>query len=291
MAGPRSQIFSPVNFQDLFSAWKSFPGAVLCAGGAELIRSQARQLPDLPPNVISLDKLDDLKKISRTERYLEIGAMVRLNQIIHMGKIVPEALIRCLENIAEPKLRNLITIGGNICNFSRRMDCSGPMIALDAQFELRTAQSSRWLAASRFSSLPGPPDLAPQEILTRIRVPLEPWTFTWYRKFNIPCSNEPGGNILFMIMTEKDILTKIRVVYSGKTILREKNDETMLSGKHLPLDRRDAEAFLDRWKTYLSVFETNDNSIFPGEGENFNPELAKAQILNFIESTLTHITD
>jgi len=286
-----SQIFVPANLQELFSIWSSYPDAELYAGGLDFLRKQGVRVPVLPKNLVSLDKIEDLKKISRTERYLEIGAMVRLNQIIQLGKIVPDALSLCIENIVGPQIRNFATIGGNICSYNRRFDLSASMNALDAQFELRQAQSSRWIAASRFLSLPGPPALNRQEILTRIRVPLETWTYTWYYKFRFSGIGEPGGCMLLMIRTQKNTLTNIRVVYSGKTILREKNCETMFEGKHLPLSENEVGIFMDKWKSYLSMFEGNEDSVYPGETPDFNPELAKAQILNFLETTLRHISD
>ena len=315
MAVQHSEVFFPRGFQELFSTWKSLSDAepkenacVLCAGGIELIRNQCGRIPTLPRKIIFLDKIEELRKISRTERYIEIGCMVRLNKIINLGKIVPEVLTRCLEGIGGPQLRSQVTIGGNICNQSLRMDASAAMVALDALYELRTAQSSRWVLASRFSSmpeghsdhkgsssarwkLPGLQDLAPQELLTRIRVPLDPWTYTWYRKFETSGKNQPGGNILFILRNQKDILTDIRVVYSGQSILREKNCESMLSGKRLPLDRKDANAFLEGWQTYLSGLEGDENSNFHIESGHFKPELIKTQILYFIESTLAHISD
>ena len=291
MADPRNKVLFPSGFQELFSAWKENPYAVICAGGTDFIRNQNRHVPVFPKRVISLDKMEELHKINRSERYLEIGAMAKLNQIIQMGKIVPEALTRCLECIAGPQLRNLATIGGNICTSTRRNDASAPLIALDSHFELRTAQSTRWISASQFSSLPGPPALAPHELLTRIRVPLEPWTFTWYQKFRGGSGSESGGSVLFIIRNQKNILTNIRVVYSGKIILRDKNSETMLAGKLLPLGRRETKAFVDSWKTYLSVFEGNEDSVFPAGNGSSSPELMKNQLLNFIESTLTRISD
>ena len=286
-----TQVFVPGSLQELFSIWKRLKYAVIYAGGVEFIRNQDKRIPVLPQNIISLAKLEELRKIGRTERYLEIGAMAKMNQIIHLGKIVPDALLRCLQSIEGPQLRSLATIGGNLCNPFRRLDASAPMIALDAQYELKTAQSSRWISAARFASLPGPPVLASQELLTRIRIPLEPWTYTWYRKFKNPGPDEPGGAILLIVKIQKNILTDIRVIYSGLIILREKNSETMLAGKHLPLERKETRLFLDKWKAYLSVFEGIEKSVFPGEGDLFNPGLAKEQILSFIETTLMHISE
>lgn len=291
MNGVPNQVYFPSGLQELFSTWNRVSGAVLYAGGIEQMRYQGSRTPVLPANVISLEMIKELGKISRTEHFLELGATVKLNQIIHMGKIVPEALLRCLERIACPALRNMATIGGNICNPSQRLDTSAPMIALDAQYELRTAQSARWISASRFISTSGPPALGSQELLSRVRVPLEPWTFTRYHKFNTHGANKPGGVILFILKNQKDILTDVRLVYSGQMILRDKNSETMLAGKHLPLDRKDAAAFVDSWKNYLSGLEDAANSVFPEQIADFKPELVKAQILNFIEYTLMRISD
>jgi len=285
MADPLSQVFFPQGFQDLFSFWNRFPDAVLYAGGTGFIREQGRRIPVLKRNIICLDKLEELHRISRTERYLEIGAMVKLNQIIQLGKIVPEALTRCLQWIAGPQIRNIATIGGNICYPYRRLDSSVPMIALDAQYELRTAQSSRWITASRFSSVDN------QELLTRIRVPLEPWTYTWYRKFRTAGSNEAGAGILFLMRNQKNTLANIKVIYSGPAILREKNSETMFLGKHLPLDQKDAEAFVECWRAYLSGPEGAEFNLLAEKEGNLHPELMKTQIINFIRTMVQRISD
>ena len=277
MGAPLSQVFFPSGFHELFSIWNRFPDSVLCAGGTGFIHIHGKRVPLLTPNIISLDKIDELKKISRTERYLEIGAMVKLNQVINLGKIVPEAITRCLLLVADPQVRSQASIGGNICFPSRNLDVCVPMIALDAQYELRTAHSARWISASRFSSL------ADQELLTRIRIPLMPWTFTWYSKFHDTFNNGDGGAILFIMKNEKNILTNIRIVCTGKTILREKNSETMFLGKRLPLDRKNAEAFVDCWKSYFSNMENR--------GEASETELKKTQVINFIKTMLRHISD
>jgi hypothetical protein len=90
---------------------------------------------------------------------------------------------------------------------------------------------------------------------------------------------------------QKHILLKIRVVYSGKYILREKNSETMLAGKRLPLERRDVDIFVENWKNYLSVMESAGQDVFLGKDGKPNPELAKAQIIHFIKSMLISISE
>ncbi|MDR0623071.1 MAG: FAD binding domain-containing protein [Treponema sp.] len=278
MAVPLNQVFFPATFQELFAAWSRFPNAVPFAGGTGLIRGQGKQSLELPRNILSLDKLEDLRRITRTERYLEIGAMVRLNEIIRLGKIVPEVLTRCLEHIAGPQIRNIATIGGNICYPARRLDLSVPLVALDAHFELRNGQNSRWISASRFCSISGPLAINPQELLTRIRIPLEHWNYSVFKKFEGASTADSGGVIVFIIKNQKNTLTDIRIVFGAERILRDKNSETFLIGNQLPLSRKETEDFVEQWKNYLAALDS--------------PEvIIRSEILNFIESQILFIAE
>jgi CO/xanthine dehydrogenase FAD-binding subunit len=278
MAVAPNQVFFPSGFQELFSAWNRFPAAAPFAGGTGFIRGQGKPILNLPPVILSLDKLEELHRITRTERYLEIGAMVPLNRIIRLGKIVPEVLTCCLKNISGIQLRNIATIGGNICFPARRLDTSAPLVALDAHYELRTAQFSRWISASRFSSLPGSTALSPQELLSRIRIPLDQWNYSIYKKFVNSLPDGSGGSVAFVIKTQKTTLTDIRVVFKTDTILRDKNSEALLVGKQLPLNRRVAADFLESWNGFLSGIADVD-------------ELTGAEVMNFIEFNIYNLSE
>jgi len=302
MAALHNQVFKPAVFSEFFSIWSRFPDAVPFAGGTSLIRRGAyadkessrifREQPELPVNILSLERLEELRRITRTERYLEIGAMVRLNEIIALGKIVPEAFSETLKGIAGPQVRNLATIGGNLCTSG---DAVAPMAALEARYELRGAGGNRWISAQRFSSFLDA--LGRQELLTRIRIPLDQWNYTVYRKFSPPEPGSEGGVFLLLIKNQKNILTNIQVVFvssaqeankstqsgkdslrPGESLLQEKNSETFLEGKTLPLDRRDALHYKKMWKTYLSGLAK------PGP-------FLQAKILNSIEAGILGLAD
>ncbi|MDR2313504.1 MAG: FAD binding domain-containing protein [Spirochaetaceae bacterium] len=272
MAVLHNQVLRPGSFSELFPVWNRYPDAVLFAGGTALIRSQGRELPKLPDNILSLERIDELHRITRTERYLEIGAAVKLSDIIALGKIVPDAFSGALRGIASPSVRNLATIGGNLCVCG---DATAPMAALDARYELRSAGGIRWISANRFSSLPM--NLKAQELLSRIRIPLEQWTYTIYRKFHSPPEND-GGVLLILVQNQKDILAKIQIVFAGQTLYRDKNSETFLEGKALPLDRKDAFHYRDLWKTYL-------------EGLGQPGPLLRSKIINGIEAAILGLSD
>jgi CO/xanthine dehydrogenase FAD-binding subunit len=160
-----------------------------------------------------------------------------------------------------------------------RLNATAPLIALDARYELRTTLTARWISATRFSSVPGPLAFNPQELLTRIRIPLEQWNYSLFKHFtDFYPENAMGASIVFITRIQKNILTDLRVVFAGETVIRDKNSEAFLSGKHLPLDRRDITHFIELWRAFLSAVDT------PGI-------MMKAKILNFIGEAVMELAD
>jgi CO/xanthine dehydrogenase FAD-binding subunit len=277
MEAPLNQVIIPTSFQELFAAWNRFPDAVLFAGGTNIISKQEKNLLYLPPVFLSLDKIEDLQRITRTEQYLEIGSMVKLNRLIRLGKIVPEVLCLCLEKIAGVQLRNIATIGGNICSISRLLDLPAPLTALDAQYEFRSASNAtRWVSAARFHS--GEHTMiGKQELLTRIRLPLHQWDYTIYKKFYHE-DYFNNSSLVFLARTQKNILSDIRVIYKGNAIFRNKSGEDILKGKFLPLNRKTAHDFIANWHGYLA------------EKQEIT-EFSKNSLLNSIEEYVFDLSD
>ena len=277
-----NQVLHPHTLAELFSFWNRIPDAAPFAGGTELIlkgidpggaRGVFREQPELLREILSLEQIDELQAITRTERYLEIGAMVRLNDIIALGKIVPQAFFKTLKGIANPRVRNLATIGGNICSSG---DTLAPLCALDAVYELRSAAGSRWIPALRFSSTPGV--LQKGELLARIRIPLDEWNYTVYRKFNAFDSEGEGGVLILVVRNQKNILAKIQMIFTGAALLRNKDSESFLEGKALPLDARDIVHYRKFWGNYL-------------ESEKKPGPILRDKIINAIEIGIAGLSD
>lgn len=296
---PHNQVIFPASLAELFLAWSRFPDAVPFAGGVSLIRAKTASALELPTNILSLERIDELRRITRTERYLELGAMVRLNEIAALGKIVPSALSKTLEGIANPQVRNLATIGGGICGLRKNgggLDTAAPFSALDARYELRTVSQSRWVSAWRFSMLAASPltegdfsPIGPQELLTRIRVPLEQWDWTEYRKLENR-AGEKGGVLICTAKMEKDVLGAIRTVFSGEpaVVLRDRNSETFLEGRKIPLERKDIFHYRELWEEYLFGLDLPDaDPLNSSKSAGF----FKEKLLNCIEASVLALAD
>jgi CO/xanthine dehydrogenase FAD-binding subunit len=226
-----------------------------------------------------MEKIHELHKITRTERYLEIGSMVRLNDLLRIGKIVPAILRDIIRCIANPPIRNLATIGGNICYPIQKLDVHAPLAALDAMFELKSASSSRWISASRFDLKDDPTSsLGKQELLTRIRIPLEHWDYAVFKKFDHGhFDSGRNGMIVFIAKAQKNIINEVRLIFAGDCIITNRTLETTLIGQQLPLDRKTASNYVELWENYVKELP------YPNG-------LLAAKIINFIRSSIQDVT-
>jgi 4-hydroxybenzoyl-CoA reductase subunit beta len=88
----------------------------IIAGGTDLIPSMQQKLFE-PEYVIDIRHLRELKGIRQTEEGTEIGSLTTLREIEH-SKLLQESypvLTQAAAIVASPVLRNMGTIGGNIC--------------------------------------------------------------------------------------------------------------------------------------------------------------------------------
>ncbi len=180
------RVFRPKSLGGTLRLYTRNPDSLLYAGGTEIIRRVqrgSRRLFAFPPKVIYLGNVQELNRISRSQRYLDIGSALDLSRILKLGRnVLPPVLFEPLSGIATPAVRNLATLGGNICVRSCRGDSLPALSVIGAQLELRTAGSTRWTTVGSFLNQRGRPELRPGEILTRIRIPLEEWDFALFRK-------------------------------------------------------------------------------------------------------------
>jgi len=262
-------IYSPSSIQDLLRIYSLNKDALIYAGGTRsLLNNEGDQLY-MKGSVINLMGIEDLQKISRTDRYLELGATVTISRILELGKsIVPEALYSALKLLGPPPIRNMATIGGNICVHENRMDLFPILHIHDAQIELRKQKDlrtarrllkgdSRWIPASRFINSEGKISLSPGEILTRIRVPNENWPYQSYTK-----TGEFSSPLIFAALANVDkyIISDFRICFSTskeKTI-RNRDLEANLIGHRLPLSRKEISHVNEKIReTFHSLSETD----------------------------------
>lgn len=140
--------------------------SVYIAGGTDLgvLFSELVISPEL---LIDLCGIKELKGVSCRDGNIRIGACTKVADIAAADDL-PACLIKGAASIGSPQIRNMATIGGNICNASPCGDTLTPLMVLDAVFEISGKKGVRSLPAGEFFRGPKKTALEPGEILSAV---------------------------------------------------------------------------------------------------------------------------
>jgi carbon-monoxide dehydrogenase medium subunit len=127
-----------------------------------------------PQYVVNIQHIPGLNRISYSPRNgLRLGALVTV-QTLETHPVVREkypALATGATSFAGVQVRNLATVGGNICNASPAGDTLPALLAFDAQCRIVGPDGERWMSLDQFFVGPGRTALQPGEILTELQLP------------------------------------------------------------------------------------------------------------------------
>jgi carbon-monoxide dehydrogenase medium subunit len=162
----------PRTLAEVFALMKAYgPQAVLIAGGTDvLMKIKAGKLR--PRVLISLRGLEDLRYIRKNGDY-HIGALTTHAMLEHSELTRRElcALQQGAAQVGAVQLRNVATVGGNICNAAPSADTAAPLLALEASLRLQGPNGTRQVALGDFFTGPSQTVKHPDEVLTEIRIP------------------------------------------------------------------------------------------------------------------------
>jgi CO/xanthine dehydrogenase FAD-binding subunit len=138
------------------------------AGGTDLAVVLADGLA-APPLLIDVAGIAALRGVRRTADGIAIGAATTIAEIAARPDL-PACLCQGARAIGSPQIRNLATVGGNVCNASPCGDTLSPLVALDAAFVLASRSGTRTVPAEQFFVGPKKTILGPGELLVEIRI-------------------------------------------------------------------------------------------------------------------------
>ncbi len=142
------------------------------AGGTDLmVLLEADKLPHT--KFISLWKLPELRGIEVTPEQVTLGALTTYTQVQAHPVLQQEFPLLCqaARETGGIATQNRGTLGGNIVNASPAADSPPALLAYDAQLELVSARSSRWVPYQGFHTGYKQIILRPEELVRRIRLP------------------------------------------------------------------------------------------------------------------------
>ncbi len=147
--------------------------ARVMAGGHSLIPMMKLRMADVP-HLIDLQAVGGLSGIAIGSGGIRIGAMVTQSEIIDDDALSAAAPIlrEAALQIADPQVRNMGTVGGNVANGDPGNDMPGLMQCLDATFSLIGPDGVRDVPARDFYEAAYMTARGDEEVLTAVTIPL-----------------------------------------------------------------------------------------------------------------------
>jgi len=219
------------------------PRAMLIAGGTDLLPNMKRR-HQAPQVLVSLRQVGELRKLNGS-----FGAGLTLSEIVKSEK-TPGALRQAAAQVATPPLRNMGTLGGNLCLDTRcnyynqsyewrkaidfclkvdgktcwvataskrcvavsSTDTAPALIALNAAVTLVSAKGSREVKVEDLFKNDGIDYLSRRsdEILTEVRVPAG-WKSTYWKLRRRGSFDFPILGVAAALKFEKEIVTEARI--------------------------------------------------------------------------------
>ena len=191
--------------------------AKILAGGHSLIPAMKLRFA-MPEYLIDISGIDGLEYIREEDGQLKIGAMTRESSLEESNLVKDNypLLLDTVKMIADPQVRNMATVGGNLAHGDPANDHPATMIALRASVVVEGPNGSREIGIDDFFTDFFTTALEDNEILTEIRIPAsQPGSGGAYQKIERKVGDYAAAAVACQLSLEAD--GKIQQIGIGLT--------------------------------------------------------------------------
>ena len=207
------------------------------AGGTDLVvQLRTREVPPLK-YIFDIENIKELNYIRDEGETLRIGATVK-HQTLKTSSVIRKKtfiLAEAVRSLATPQIRNMGTIGGNLCNASPAADTAPPLMVLGAKLRISSTKGERIVPIENFFASAKRTALQSSELLTEIIVPRQP---DGYGGAFVKVGRRVGhdislANVAVMVRLKKDCVEDVRIALGSvaPTPMRAIGTEAFLKGK------------------------------------------------------------
>jgi carbon-monoxide dehydrogenase medium subunit len=229
----------PESLEAVFSLLKAHGAkAKLIAGGTDVM-VQIRNTKRAPDVLVSLRALEDLRYITKNSGY-HIGALTthRMLELSPLVKSELTALNDAAASVGSVQIRNVGTIGGNICTAAPSADTAGPLLVLDAAVVLEGPEGRRTVPIADFFTGTYKTVRKKEEVLIEFHIPEEMggfgsayWKHSRRKAMELPLL---GVSVALKLTEGKKISdARVALTVAAPTPVRAYKAEDFLRGKPL----------------------------------------------------------
>jgi carbon-monoxide dehydrogenase medium subunit len=169
-------LHAPDTIEEASQLLGQYQGEARAVAGGTAVVLMLRQGLIRPPALVRLDRLQELKEIGVEDGALRIGALATLQDIGASQLVanrVPVLAATC-QLVANIRVRNAATIGGNLAEADYASDPPGVLLALDGRVRAQRGSTTREIPVAELVTDFYDTSLAPDELITDVLVPLPP---------------------------------------------------------------------------------------------------------------------
>jgi xanthine dehydrogenase FAD-binding subunit len=148
------------------------PKAIPIAGGTDVLVRLHQRHSDYR-HLVDIHDVAELKEIVMTpDGTIMVGSGATFTDLME-SRIITDNIPVLSEGaswVGGPQIRNMATVGGNICNGVPSADSAAPLLVLNAVAVLKGPQGERQLPLHEFYQGPGRVDRQPAEIMTVLQI-------------------------------------------------------------------------------------------------------------------------
>ncbi|MDR3573775.1 MAG: xanthine dehydrogenase family protein subunit M [Anaerolineaceae bacterium] len=172
MIPPPFEYTAPKTTSEAITLLRQDSDAKVLAGGQSLIPMMRFRLAS-PALLIDINRISGLEYIREEDGWLKIGALTREVDLDRSDLVRRkyDLLADTTRMVADPIVRNLATLGGNLAHADPANDHPATMLAYGARLVALGPEGQRVIGIDNFFMGPFESNLAHTEILTEIRIP------------------------------------------------------------------------------------------------------------------------
>jgi aerobic carbon-monoxide dehydrogenase medium subunit len=238
MIPPPFEYAAPKTTSEAINLLREDSNAKILAGGQSLIPMMRFRLAS-PPLLIDINRIAGLEYIREEDGWLKIGALTRevdldRSDLVHRKY---ELLADTTRMVADPIVRNLATLGGNLAHADPANDHPATMLAYGARLVATGPDGQRIIGIDNFFEGPFESNLDHNEILTEIQIPaLQSRSAGAYLKMERRVGDFATAAVAVQIQLDQEGVVSqagIGLTNVGLTPIRAKSAEQYLVGKRL----------------------------------------------------------
>ncbi len=237
---PKVRYFKPRNLNEALELISKLSNFKLLAGGTDLVLDM--KIGRVKPEVlVDIPGLGELKFIKDEGQCVRIGALTTLQEILESDIVkrkIP-VLSEAVLEMASWQVRNVATLGGNLCNASPAADTAPPLLVLNSSVKLVSTDGERVVPISKFFLGPRKTVMEENEILAEVIVPVEEGSGTSFIKLgrrNAFTLSVVAVATLVKVSNGKFSDVRIALNSVAPKPLRAFHAEEFLKGKEVSLD-------------------------------------------------------